>query len=63
MLISRLVYVIVLFVYICGSKRCKTCQHVSERGTFTSNITHKYCNVVSPNPSMDCNTKNVIFYI
>ena len=50
-------------VRICGSKRCKTCQHVSESGTFTSNITHKCYNVVSPNPSMDCNTKNVIYLI
>ena len=44
-------------IRVCGSKRCKTCQHVSERVTFTSNITHKCYNVVSPNPSMDCTLK------
>ena len=37
----------------CGSKCCKTCFHILEGDSFTSNITIVKYNVVSPNSDMD----------
>ena len=33
----------------CGSNRCKTCSHICEGDVFTSNLTQKTYNIVSPN--------------
>ena len=46
-------------VCVCGSKRCKTCTHVSQGSTFRSTVTHKNYSVVSPNLSMTCDTESV----
>ena len=48
-------------VCICGSTRCKTCMHMSQGSTFTSNVTKKMA--ISSNPSMDCSKHNVIYLI
>jgi len=45
----------------CGSKKCKTCDHIIEGDTFISNITNKRYKVISPNGCMSCGTKNVIY--
>ena len=45
----------------CGSKKCKTCDHIIEGDNFVSNITNKRYKVVSPNGCMSCGTKNVIY--
>ena len=50
-------------VNVCGSKRCKTCKHVHECSTFSSNVTHKTYNIVSPSLSMNCGTENIIYLI
>ena len=49
--------------YEVSSKRCKTCFHIVEGDSFTSNITNVKYNVVSPNSDMDCSTRNVIYLI
>ena len=41
----------------------KMCNHLVERNSFTSNLTNKTYNVVSPNDDMDCGTRNVIYLI
>ena len=56
-------YVHVCAVRVCGSKRCKTCTHVSQGSTFKSTVTHKNYSVVSPNLSMTCDSENVIYLI
>ena len=47
----------------CGSNRCKMCSHMCEGDVFTSNLTQKTYNIVSPNMNMTCSTKNVIYLI
>ena len=47
----------------CGSRKCKTCDHLLEGSTFTSNVTCKQYHVCSPSKSMSCGTKNVIYLI
>ena len=47
----------------CGSKHCKTCFHLVEGDSFTSNITNIKYSVVSRNSDMDCSTRNVIYLI
>ena len=47
----------------CGSDRCKTCNHLVEGNSFTSNLTKVNYNVVSPNDDMDCGTSNVVYLI
>ena len=50
-------------VCVCGSVRCKTCKHISQGSSFMSNVARKCYSVLSPNSSMDCATKNVIYLI
>ena len=52
-----------VLVLCCGSKRCKTCDHIFVRSTFTSNVTGKSYNVRCTGKSMNCGTKNVIYLI
>jgi len=47
----------------CGGRNCKTCFHLVECSTFTSNVTGKTYNVRSQGMCMDCSTKNVIYLI
>ena len=44
-------------------QRCKTCFHLVEGDSCTSNITNIKYIVVSPNSDMDCSTRNVIYLI
>lgn len=44
----------------CGSSRCKTCKHIVESKSNTTNRTYK---VISKNEVMTCGTKNVIYLI
>ena len=50
-------------VCVCGSVHCKTSKHISQGSSFMSNVTWKCYSVVSPNSSMDCTTKNIIYLI
>ena len=50
-------------VSICGSVRCKTCKHISQGSTFTSNVTKKSYEVVSSGTSMSCVDDNVVYLI
>ena len=50
-------------VVCCGSKRCKTCDHIFVGSTFSSNVTGKSYNVRCTGKSMNCHTKNVIYLI
>ena len=50
-------------VTICGSKCCKTCVSLCAGNTFTSTVTNKRYNVVSPNQSMTCAKANVIYLV
>ena len=50
-------------VYRCNKPRCKTCKHLKEGNTFTSNVTGNSYNVLAKNPVMTCDTKNVIYVI
>ena len=45
------------------SKHCMTCKHLVLGSTYSSNLTNKNYNVVSPNDTMDCSSKNVIYLI
>ena len=47
----------------CGSDRCKTCNHLVEGNSFTSNITKVNYNVVSPDDDIDCGTSNVVYLV
>ena len=47
----------------CGKSRCKTCKHIIEGDSFSSNTTSRQYLVVSPNTSITCETKNVIYLI
>ena len=44
----------------CGSRKCKTCNHLVEGNTFTSNVTRRTYDVSSPGMCMNCGTKSVI---
>ena len=48
---------------LCGSKRCKTCDHLVVGSTFTSTVTKRVYNVVSPSSIVNCSTTNVIYLI
>ena len=50
-------------VSVCGSSCCKTCKHISQGSTFISNVTKRSYSVVSPNPSMNCTSDNVVYLI
>ena len=50
-------------VECCGSKRCKTCDHIFVGSTFSSNVTSKSYNVRCTGKNMSCGTKNVIYLI
>ena len=52
-----------LIVNKCGSKKCKTCDHLNEGSNFTSNVTNRSYNVISPNGVMSCGMRNVIYLI
>ena len=47
----------------CGSKRCKTCDHIFVGSTFSSNVTGKSYSVKCTGENMNCGTKNVIYLI
>ena len=47
----------------CESKRCMTCKHLVLGNSFSSNLTNKNYNVLSPNDTIDCSSKNVIYLI
>ena len=47
----------------CGSRKCKTCNHLVEGNTFTSNVTGRTYDVSSPGMCMNCGTKSVIYLI
>ena len=47
----------------CGSRKCKTCNHLVEGNTFTSNVTGRTYDVSSPGMCMKCGTKSVIYLI
>ena len=38
----------------CGSRKCKTCNHLVEGNTFTSNVTGRTYDVSRPGMSMNC---------
>ena len=38
----------------CGSVRCKTCKHISQGSTFTSNVTKRSYDVISHSASINC---------
>ena len=50
-------------VSVCGSVRCKTCKHISQGSTFTSNVTKKSYGVISHSTSMTCTSDNVVYLI
>ena len=50
-------------VSACGSVRCKTCRHISQGSTFTSNVTKRSYEVVSSSASMTCTSENVVYLI
>ena len=50
-------------VSACGSVRCKTCKHISQGSTFTSNVTKKSYEVISHSTSMTCTSENVVYLI
>ena len=50
-------------VSVCGSVRCKTCKHISQGITFTSNVTNKSYEVVSNSTSMTCTSDNIVYLI
>ena len=41
----------------------KTCKHMSQGGSFTSNVTKRSCEVISSNTSMTCTSDNVVYLI
>ena len=47
----------------CGSRKCMTCDHLVEGNSFTSNVTNRVYNVVSPSTKVSCSTRNVIYLI
>ena len=47
----------------CGSVHCKTCKHISQGSTFTSNVTKRSYEVLSPNTSMNCVSENIVYLI
>ena len=47
----------------CGSVRCKTCKHMSQGSSFTSNVTKRSYEVISSNTSMTCTSDNVVYLI
>ena len=47
----------------CGNSRCKTCRHIVEGSSFSSNVTGKKYDVISDGMTMSCDTKNVIYLI
>ena len=50
----------------CGSRKCKTCNHLVEENTFTSNVTGRIYDVSSTGMCMNCGTKrtkSVIYLI
>ena len=53
--------VLCVVVSVCGSVRCKTCKHISQGSTFISNGTKRWYSFVSPNPSMNCTSDNVVY--
>ena len=50
-------------VSACGSVRCKTCKHISQSSTFTSNVTKRSYEVVSNSASMTCISESVVYLI
>ena len=46
-----------------GSVRCKTCKHISQGSTFTSNVTKKSYGVITHSTSMTCTSDNVVYLI
>ena len=48
---------------ICGSRGCKTCDHLVVGDTFTSNVTKRVYSVVSPSSIVNCSTRNVVYLI
>ena len=50
-------------VSACGSVHCKTCRHISQGSTFTSNVTKRSYEVVSSSASKTCTSENVVYLI
>ena len=50
-------------VHPCGSARCKTCRHISQGNTFTSNVTRRSYEIMTSNLSMTCTSENVVYLI
>ena len=47
----------------CGKSRCKTCKHIVEGDSFTSNVTGRKYKVISNNPIMSCEARSIIYLI
>ena len=45
----------------CGSVHCKTCKYISQGNTFTSNVTKRSYEVLSPSTSMNCVSENIVY--
>ena len=50
-------------VHRCGKNRCKTCVNIVEGHSFSSNVSGRHYNVISNQPTMTCETDNVIYLI